>query len=56
VAINIDADGALEISHELEQELLVDEEFYTFVKQGNFKEACARASVILQDMLDNIVV
>lgn len=56
MAINIDADGAEEISHELEQELLVDEEFYTFVKKGNFKEACARASVILRDMLDNVVV
>lgn len=56
MAINIDADSALEISHELEQELLVDDDFCKFVKQGNIKEACARASLILQDMLDNIVV
>lgn len=53
MASNIDHDTALEISHDLEQELLTDEDFYLAVKKGNFKEACARASVILQNMLED---
>lgn len=56
MAINIDADGALQISHEFEQELREDYDFCKFIKEGNIMDACARASIILQDMLDNIVV
>jgi hypothetical protein len=54
--INIDADGAEEISHGLEQILLIDDEFQYLVSKGKYEDACSRVSVLLQDMLDNIVV
>jgi|688.fasta_scaffold1677109_2 hypothetical protein len=47
-----DPEASTEISHQLEQELLADEEFYLAVKKGHVKNAAARAAMILWDMLD----
>ena len=53
MASNIDPDTVLEISLDLEQALLKDRDFFFAIKEGNLKEACARASVILQSMLED---
>ena len=50
-----DPEAATEISHQFEQELLADEEFYYAVKKGNVKDTVGRAMMILWDMLDESV-
>ncbi len=48
-----DPEASTEISHQLEQELLTDQEFIRAVRKGNVKEAASCAMVILLNMLED---